>query len=329
MVYDHHTHTTYSHGKGSIADNVRVAAAKGLKSIAITDHGPGHMTYGLDRAKIPQMRAEIAALKKEFPDMEILLGVEANTMRIEPYIDVPASERGDYNILLAGYHYGIRHAGMIANYAYKHAGFFRGEDSSLKVANTAMILDCLYFNEEAGNHIDVLTHPGDKGPFDIEDIAKACADTGTLIEINDKHVEVIVRQMLRKVRIEDAGDTDMLPGEVVDIFKFEEANNKALEEDGVPATAKRILLGITKASLATDSFLSAASFQETSRVLTEAAIKNKRDPLYGLKENVIIGKMISAGTGLAQYREMELVPKQETDEDNADVTDDTAENTAE
>ena len=159
MVYDHHTHTTYSHGKGSIADNVRVAAAKGLKSIAITDHGPGHMTYGLDRAKIPQMRAEIAALKKEFPDMEILLGVEANTMRIEPYIDVPASERGDYNILLAGYHYGIRHAGMIANYAYKHAGFFRGEDSSLKVANTAMILDCLYFNEEAGNHIDVLTHP--------------------------------------------------------------------------------------------------------------------------------------------------------------------------
>ena len=195
MVYDHHTHTTYSHGKGSIADNVRVAAAKGLKSIAITDHGPGHMTYGLDRAKIPQMRAEIAALKKEFPDMEILLGVEANTMRIEPYIDVPASERGDYNILLAGYHYGIRHAGMIANYAYKHAGFFRGEDSSLKVANTAMILDCLYFNEEAGNHIDVLTHPGDKGPFDIEDIAKACADTGTLIEINDKHAHLTVKEI--------------------------------------------------------------------------------------------------------------------------------------
>ena len=129
--------------------------------------------------------------------------------------------------------------------------------------------------------------------------------------------------MLRKVRIEDAGDTDMLPGEVVDIFKFEEANNKALEEDGVPATAKRILLGITKASLATDSFLSAASFQETSRVLTEAAIKNKRDPLYGLKENVIIGKMISAGTGLAQYREMELVPKQdEADEEVEDETTD-------
>ncbi len=128
------------------------------------------------------------------------------------------------------------------------------------------------------------------------------------VEINDKHVEVIVRQMLRKVRIEDAGDTDLLPGEVVDIFKFEDANVKALEEDGIPATAKRVLLGITKASLATESFLSAASFQETSRVLTEAAIKNKCDPLYGLKENVIIGKMISAGTGLQQYRDTELVP---------------------
>ena len=131
------------------------------------------------------------------------------------------------------------------------------------------------------------------------------------VEINDKHVEVIVRQMLRKVRIEDAGTTDMLPGEVVDIFKFDAENNKVLDEDGVPATAKRILLGITKASLATDSFLSAASFQETSRVLTEAAIKNKCDPLYGLKENVIIGKMISAGTGLKQYRDMELVPRME------------------
>ena len=131
------------------------------------------------------------------------------------------------------------------------------------------------------------------------------------VEINDKHVEVIVRQMLRKVRVEDAGATDLLPGEIVDIFKFEAENAKTLENDGVPATAKRVLLGITKASLATDSFLSAASFQETSRVLTEAAIKNKRDPLYGLKENVIIGKMISAGTGLQQYRDMELVANME------------------
>jgi DNA-directed RNA polymerase subunit beta' len=144
------------------------------------------------------------------------------------------------------------------------------------------------------------------------------------VEINDKHVEVIVRQMLRKVRIEDAGDTELLPGEVSDIFKFEAANNVALENDGIPASAKRILLGITKASLATDSFLSAASFQETSRVLTEAAIKNKVDPLYGLKENVIIGKMISAGTGLEQYRSGELVSvvdEKLDDEDDYDLDD--------
>ena len=137
------------------------------------------------------------------------------------------------------------------------------------------------------------------------------------VEINDKHVEVIVRQMLRKVRIEDAGTTELLPGEIVDIFRFDAANDKALEEDGEPATAKRVLLGITKASLATESFLSAASFQETSRVLTEAAIKNKCDPLYGLKENVIIGKMISAGTGLKSYRDMELVSKEDEFDETA------------
>jgi DNA-directed RNA polymerase, beta' subunit len=126
------------------------------------------------------------------------------------------------------------------------------------------------------------------------------------VEINDKHVEIIVRQMMRKVKVEDGGDTELLPGELVDIFKFEEANTDILEKGGRPATAKRTLLGITKAALATDSWLSAASFQETSRVLTEAAIKNKVDPLYGLKENVIIGKQISAGTGLAEYRNVQI-----------------------
>ena len=229
MVYDHHTHTTYSHGTGSIADNVRVAAAKGLESIAITDHGPGHMTYGIDRAKIPAMREEIAALKAEFPDMEILLGVEANTVRVAPYIDVPASERGDYDILLAGYHYGIRHAAMIANYAYKHIGLFGGENSSLRVANTAMILDCLYSNEEAGNHIDILTHPGDKGPFDIEDIAKACQDTGTLIEINDKHAHLTVDEIKIAAKFDVSfviGSDAHVPEKV---GSFEEPLRRALE----------------------------------------------------------------------------------------------------
>jgi DNA-directed RNA polymerase subunit beta' len=122
------------------------------------------------------------------------------------------------------------------------------------------------------------------------------------VEISDKHIEIIIRQMLRKVQIEDSGDTEMLPGELVDIFKFEAENERVVEAGGNPAIAKRKLLGITKAALATDSFLSAASFQETTRVLTEAAIKGKIDPLVGLKENVIIGKLIPAGIGLKRYR---------------------------
>ncbi len=126
------------------------------------------------------------------------------------------------------------------------------------------------------------------------------------VEINDKHVEVMVRQMMRKYRIDDAGDTNMLPGSIVDIAQFEDENDQVLAEGKEPAKAHPILLGITKASLATDSFLSAASFQETTRNLTDADIKGKVDPLLGLKENVIIGKLIPAGTGMPKYRNIEL-----------------------
>ena len=132
------------------------------------------------------------------------------------------------------------------------------------------------------------------------------------VDINDKHIEVMIRQMLRKVKIDEPGDTEMLPGGLIDMFEFEEENALAIAEGGEPSTAKPVLLGITKASLATDSFLSAASFQETTRVLTEAAIKGKLDPLLGLKENVIIGKLIPAGTGMSRYRNIELkVAKEE------------------
>ena len=131
------------------------------------------------------------------------------------------------------------------------------------------------------------------------------------VKINDKHIETIVRQMLKKVRVESSGSTDLLPGSMVDISEFMEANGKTIESGGVPAQAKPTLLGITKAALATESFLSAASFQETARVLTEAAIKNKRDPLRGLKENVIIGKLIPAGTGMRIYRDIMPVEKKQ------------------
>ncbi|MEG0766819.1 MAG: DNA-directed RNA polymerase subunit beta', partial [Clostridia bacterium] len=126
------------------------------------------------------------------------------------------------------------------------------------------------------------------------------------VDIADKHIEVIVRQMLRKVRVEDAGDANLLPGSLVDIFRFEQENERTILGGGRPAVAKRVLLGITKATLATESFLSAASFQETTRVLTEAAIKGKVDPLVGLKENVIIGKLIPAGTGMKRYKNIEI-----------------------
>lgn len=125
------------------------------------------------------------------------------------------------------------------------------------------------------------------------------------VDINDKHVEVITRQMLRKVRVDDSGDTDLLIGSLIDKFELEEANERLdANGGGTHAVASPVLLGITKASLATDSFLSAASFQETTKVLTDAAIKGKIDPLLGLKENVIIGKLIPAGTGMNLYKDV-------------------------
>ncbi|MBQ8229192.1 MAG: DNA-directed RNA polymerase subunit beta' [Clostridia bacterium] len=149
---------------------------------------------------------------------------------------------------------------------------------------------------------DILHVQGVKGVQDyiLEQVQSVYRSQG--VEINDKHVEIIVRQMLKKVRVENAGDTNLLPGELVDMVTFQDESAKAMANGGRPALAKRVLLGITKAALATDSFLSAASFQETSRVLTEAAIRTKRDYLVGLKENVIIGKLIPAGTGTKSYK---------------------------
>ena len=154
---------------------------------------------------------------------------------------------------------------------------------------------------------DILRVQGVKGVQDylLEQVQSVYRSQG--VDINDKHVEIIVRQMLRKVRIESAGSTDLLPGETVDMFTVEAENQKAIENGGTPALQKRVLLGITKAALSTESFLSAASFQETARVLTDAAIKNKVDPLMGLKENVIIGKLIPAGTGVKDYKNMSPV----------------------
>ena len=163
----------------------------------------------------------------------------------------------------------------------------------------------------------------------IQEVQKVYRQQG--VDINDKHIEIIVRQMMRKVRVEDAGSTDLLSGAVVDINEFKATNRKiaerieAGETDLVPATCTQILMGITKASLATESFLSAASFQETTKVLTDAAIKGKIDHLVGLKENVIIGKLIPAGSGLAVYRDFETnedtkQPVEEPADDGVDLS---------
>ncbi|MBR2030481.1 MAG: DNA-directed RNA polymerase subunit beta', partial [Clostridia bacterium] len=190
-----------------------------------------------------------------------------------------------------------------------------GEVKSYQIAKNARLKVAAGDTVEAGTVLtegsvypqDLLRTKGVKAVQDylVKEVQSVYRMQG--VAINDKHVEIIVKQMLRKVKVEDAGDTNLLPGELVDIFRFDDENLEALQNGGRPAAAKRTLLGITKASLATDSFLSAAAFHETSRVLTEAAIRNKEDTLHGLKENVIIGKLIPAGTGLKEYRNIEVL----------------------
>ena len=209
----------------------------------------------------------------------------------------------------------------------------RGDDGTeccYLVPTTARLRKLPHVMREDGSESDVIRvkagtqlTEGSKNPHDVlriqgvVEIQKYIVDEIQIVyrsqgvDINDKHVEVIVRHMLRKVKIEDSGDTSMMPGSLVDVNEFENANAKIIEQYGEDckdhiATARPVILGVTKASLATDSFLSAASFQETTRVLTEAAINGKIDPLIGLKENVIIGKLIPAGTGMQRYRKVEF-----------------------
>ena len=194
--------------------------------------------------------------------------------------------------------------------------------SKLKVRDGDEVKAAQPLIEGSINPAEILAIKGPEGVYEyvISEIQKAYRSQG--VDINDKHVEVIARQMLRKMRVDDGGDTDMFPGSLVDMYEFEDKNKEAVAEGKRPATGKRALLGITKASLATDSFLSAASFQETTRVLTEAAIKGKEDHLLGLKENVIIGKLIPAGTGMKRYQDVEIKVE---GEDEATVADSTTE----
>ena len=189
--------------------------------------------------------------------------------------------------------------------------------SRIKIMDGAVLEAGDELTEGSVNPHDILKIKGVRSVQDymIQEVQRVYRLQG--VEINDKHIEVIVRQMLKKVRIENNGDSEFLPGTLVDILEYEDTNARLLEEGLEPADGKQVMLGITKASLATNSFLSAASFQETTKVLTEAAIKGKVDPLIGLKENVIIGKLIPAGTGMKRYRNLHLSSDvKETDEIN-------------
>ena len=198
--------------------------------------------------------------------------------------------------------------------------------SKLKVKEDDKVVAGQPLTEGSINPNELLLIKGPEGVYNylVQEVQKVYRNQG--VDINDKHIEVIGRQMLKKVRVEDNGDTHMFAGSLVDMYEFEDINKKAVEEGKRPATGKRVLLGITKASLATDSFLSAASFQETTRVLTEAAVKGKVDELIGLKENVIIGKLIPAGTGLAKYRNTHISTEQK--EENTETVENTEEQTA-
>ena len=178
--------------------------------------------------------------------------------------------------------------------------------SRIKVADGAELEAGDELTEGSVNPHDILRIKGLRAVQDymIQEVQRVYRLQG--VEINDKHIEVIVRQMLQKIRVEENGDSDLLPGSMVDSLDFLELNEKLEEEGKQQAVGSQVLLGITKASLATNSFLSAASFQETTKVLTEAAIKGKIDPLIGMKENVIIGKLIPAGTGMKRYRNIKL-----------------------
>lgn len=195
MGYDLHTHTVHSHGRGTIEDNVQAAIARGLSHIAITDHGPGHLFYGIKRKEVPLMRKEVEELNEKYPEINIHLSVEANIIHTKNHLDVSPEEYPQYDFVIAGYHYGLPHGYCISNWLWEH-GLKMGE-KRLKIKNTDMVIKALY-----ENNISILTHPGDKGPFDMFPIAEACADTDTLMEISTWHPHMTVEE------IEIAAKTD-------------------------------------------------------------------------------------------------------------------------
>ncbi|MGX8773458.1 MAG: UDP-N-acetylmuramate dehydrogenase [Bacillota bacterium] len=201
MTYDLHTHTTYSHGTGSVADNVRVAMEKGLEYVAISDHGPGHIFYGINRRDFDNFKNDINKMQVKYQSMNVRASIEANILHAEPGtnhangLDITPEEFGEFDFIIAGFHFGCFNCSSIRNWLWSH-GFKAGEEE-LKKSNTKMVTDALRMN-----NIAILTHPGDKGPFDILEIAKVCAETGTLIEINGRHGHLTTDEIKEAMQVE-------------------------------------------------------------------------------------------------------------------------------
>ncbi len=190
MIFDYHTHTTFSHGKQSIEDNVKEAISKGLSAVAISDHGPGHLTYGVKRSDFPVMREEVNRLKTIYPDIDIYLSVEANVVSKNPYLDLREDDLKYFDFVIAGYHYGIPRGYCIGNWLDAHRAYPEFAGKKLLVKNTDMTVKAIYEND-----IKILTHPGDKGRFDIAEISKACAARGTWMEISTWHPHLTVEEI--------------------------------------------------------------------------------------------------------------------------------------
>ena len=182
VKFDYHTHTDWSHGKGTIEDNVRAAAQKGLSGVAVSDHGPGHLIYGIKEEKFLPMSEEIGRLRQIYKDMDIFFSVEANIISIDNYIDVDKDRLKAFDFIIAGYHFGVRNSHFIGNFVHNSSPFGLPGRDGLKKKNTEMTVKAIY-----ENRIKIISHPGDKGPFDITEIANACAERGTWLEINEHH----------------------------------------------------------------------------------------------------------------------------------------------
>ena len=197
MTFDIHTHTVYSpgtfrpHGKGTMEENVRAAVEKGLDAVAISDHGPGHLFYGEDRNRLPEMREEIRRLQEKYPQIRIFLSVEANVIQNHGNcLDVQPEEFGRYDFVLAGYHFGTLHAHMLGNWLDSRGIRLPGTRRALTRANTAMNIAAI-----RNNNLRMLTHPGDKGRVDMAALARACAETDTWMEISTWHSHLTVEEI--------------------------------------------------------------------------------------------------------------------------------------